>query len=738
MKNINFDNLEILSPAGNPECFYADINSGCDAIYLGLSDFNARMKAENFTTQNIREYIKYAHKFGVKVYVTTNTLIEDEDFDKFLQMAKTLVDAKIDAFIVQDFGVAHLLKTCFSNINIHASTQMGIHNLEGAKIAESLGFSRIVLSRETKLEDIKEIKNNTNLEIEYFVQGALCVAFSGNCYLSSLEKNASGNEGKCLQLCRLPYTNNLNNKTAYYLSARDLSLLDNIKSLIEAGVTSFKIEGRMRHAGYAATATKIYKNALSLLKTSNTLSKEFLTKSENELKISYSRGDYNKNAYLSSGVTSNIIFKDYQNHIGKKIGTVKSVVPFKENLYKATLALNTEISEGDGLKIIDSKTKTQVASLGVGNVQILNNNEYIIFTKNNFKSGLDVHLTQSAKNEEKILKNQRKIKINIKINAFAGKNLEVFASSDTCQTNFKSDYLLEKATKSPISENDFKSQFEKLSDTSFILTNFKDETDGIFLPKSKLNEARRQVIELFEAEIISQNEKHLNIVFDESAYNSLCQTKIKTLPTNIMIQNNFKKDFEPNKNTIYVYSPDTYSKETILLVHKILKDKFALALPTILNFEDKQVLNSILDELPKNITLFANNIYGFDYIQKGYSVIASPLCNIKNSFAIKCLNKLGISQICASVEASSDFAEANNLVEFESGNFPLMTFAHCPYKTIFENDCNTCKFNNSLEYSNPNLGCYKIKRTKLKNCQFELCKNLNRSVSNFFIKNLRD
>ena len=160
MKNLNLNKLEILSPAGNPECFYANINNGADAVYLGLSSFNARMKAENFTTDNIREFVKYAHKFGVKVYVTVNTLIENEDFDEFISMIKILVDAKVDAFIVQDFGIAHLLKTSFDGIELHASTQMGIHNLNGAKVAEKLGFSRIVLSRETSLEDIKEIKRN--------------------------------------------------------------------------------------------------------------------------------------------------------------------------------------------------------------------------------------------------------------------------------------------------------------------------------------------------------------------------------------------------------------------------------------------------------------------------------------------------------------------------------------------------------------------------------------------------
>ena len=297
MKNINLENLEILSPAGSPDCFLSALNSGADAIYLGLGSFNARMKAENFSKENIREYIKLAHSHSVKVYITINTLLNDDDFDELISLVDFLTQAKADAFIVQDLGVAYVLKNCFKDIVFHASTQMGIHNLEGALVAEKLGFSRVVLSRETTIEDIKEIHQNTNLEIEYFIQGALCVAFSGNCYLSSLEHNASGNEGKCLQLCRLPYKNTQTNETKYYLSPRDLSLLENLPKLIDAGVTSFKIEGRMKHSGYVAICTNLYKNALNLIKNNN-FNIKFINESYETLKKTFSRGDFNKNAYL--------------------------------------------------------------------------------------------------------------------------------------------------------------------------------------------------------------------------------------------------------------------------------------------------------------------------------------------------------------------------------------------------------------------------------------------------------
>ncbi len=734
MKNINLNTLEILSPAGSPECFYANINNGADAVYLGLSSFNARMKAENFTMENIREYVKYAHKFGVKVYVTVNTLLENYDFDEFLKLIKALTKAKIDAFIVQDFGVAHLLKTSFDNIVLHASTQMGIHNLYGAKIAEKLGFSRIVLSRETTLEDIKEIKNNTNLEIEYFVQGALCVAFSGNCYLSSLEKNASGNEGKCLQLCRLPYQNTLNNQTSYYLSTRDLSLLSDLEKLIDAGVMSFKIEGRMRHAGYTATATKIFKTALEKIKA-NVFSNEFIDSSIEELKITYSRGNYNTHAYLETTNDEPVIFSVYQNHIGIKIGVVQKVEPFKNDLIKATLNLDREISAGDGLKIINSKTKQQVASLGVGNIEKLKGNKFVIYTKNKFEAGLDVHLTQSSKNEEKILKNTKKIKINLKINAFSGKPLEVQAETNDITTTFKSGYTIEKASKIPVLENDFKSQFEKLNDTAFVLGNFEYESDGIFLPKSKINEARREVILMLENAIILANEAHLNATFNESNFEKLNQTQIISTPTNLVVFRNLNEISKREPNTTYVFAPDSYNFADILSAYQTLKANFALYVPTILDFKDRAYFENLLKKLPEKVTLYANNIGAIYFGLTGHKIIASPLLNIKNNYAIKCLNALNIKTLASSIEADETFSKTNNLIAFESGSFPVMTFAHCPYKAVTKTTCENCKFNERLAYKNENLGSYKIRRIRLVSCKFELLKQINQSRGKFFVKN---
>lgn len=730
----NFDNLEILSPAGSPETFYAAINAGADAIYLGLSAFNARIKAENFTTDNIRGFVKYAHTFGVKIYITLNTLITDNDIIELIHLVKILVEANVDAFIVQDFGIVNLLTTCFPNIVIHASTQMGIHNLDGAKIAEKLGIKRIVLSRETKLEDIILIHKNTKLEIEYFVQGALCVAFSGNCYLSSVEKGMSGNEGKCLQLCRLPYQNSLTNETAYNLSARDLSLLENLEKLIDAGVTSFKIEGRMRHAGYNSIVTKTYKDALNLIKN-NKFSKSWTREKERILRETFSRGDFIKNAYLENLTPDNIINKDYQNHVGIKIGEVISVKPFKNNLYFVKLKTNTPLHSGDGIKIIDEKSKTQIASLGVGNIKILDENIYEIVTKYKFSKNLSVFLTQNSKTENEYLSQKRKIKLELILEAFAEKKLKVLCKTNEICFEYLSEFTLEKAKNSPLRYDDFYKQINKLEDTIFELSYFSVQTDEVFVPKSVLNEVRRNIVNKLQTKLIELNEKNV-VRFDEDIYVKLISNYPLSTPKNIAIIDEY---FENESKVleefdIVVYSPKTYSIDKIKKCYEKFGNKFALNLPTILNFNDKQLIDNILNVLPKNIYLFANNIYALNY-NSCYKIILSPLLNIKNKLSILLFNKLGIKTICASIEADDKFVQNNNLIKFCNGKFPLMTFAHCPFKTIFENTCSNCSYKNNFNLTNPNLGTYRVSRTKLFNCYFELTKAFYDKKSKFSIFN---
>lgn len=726
-----YDKLEVLCPAGNLESFYSALANGTNAIYLGLSNFNARMKADNFNEENIFEVVKTAHIFGVKIYVTLNTLLSDSDFDEMIELVKVLTNAGVDAFIVQDLGVAHVLKSCFQNIVLHASTQMGVHNLQGAKVLEKLGFSRVVLSRETKLEDIKQIKQNTSLEIEYFVQGALCVSFSGNCYMSAIENNASGNEGKCLQLCRLPYFSSLSNNTKYYLSTRDLSLLENLPLLIDAGVTSFKIEGRLRHAGYVATCANIYSHAIKLI-AQNKFSKSFLDDSNTKLMETYSRGEFNKNAYLLDPI-ANIINPDYQNHIGIKIGRVTNCTKFKNDLYKIEIETKHKISTGDGIKFIDEKTKTQVASLGVGNV-ISKNEKTIVFCKTNIPKGISVNLTKNAKNEEILLKNTAKIEINLKITAISGKNINIETIANNNTFSFDFDEICEKAKSQPLTETDFVECFSKLAKTPFKLNKLSLITDGIFMPKSLLNKLRILLVEKLENAIISNYPK-VQTVFNENQFISIKNVKILSNPENLYIIDENFQNLSPDK--LYIFAPSEYSQNSLKIFEKLCrKFKIALFLPNISSSKDFAILDKFIEKCGTEIPLFINNISGL-YYAGTKKIIASPLLNIKNQFAIKFLNSFGVSTICASIEADENFVAKYNLIRFGDGLLPLMTFTHCPVQANFDSNCTSCKYQGSFLYKRNNQ-TYQIKRTKIAHCYFSLCKAVNKKQANWNLINLLD
>jgi len=254
---------ELLSPAGSFDALKAAIDGGADAVYMGGASFNARINAENFKEDSMREAIRLAHAYGVKLYQTVNIMVLDRERDDFLRKAEDSARAGIDAFIVSDMGAAKLLGEYLPEVPLHASTQMSIHNASGAKLLENYGFTRVVPARELSREDIAYLVNNTSLEVEMFIHGALCVSHSGQCLFSSLVGRRSGNRGLCAQPCRLPYAcegERVGSK--YPLSLKDLSLAEHIEDIIESGVASLKIEGRMKSPEYVKGVTSIWRKLL--------------------------------------------------------------------------------------------------------------------------------------------------------------------------------------------------------------------------------------------------------------------------------------------------------------------------------------------------------------------------------------------------------------------------------------------------------------------------------------------
>ena len=252
--------VELLAPAGSLKCLKAAVESGANAVYFAGKSFGARSFAENLSNSEIEEGISYCCKHNVKAYTAVNTLVNNREIDKITEFLKFLSDVGADAVIVQDLAVAELAKSL--GLRIHASTQMSIHNLEGAKALERLGFDRVILARELSKENIRHIKKYSAIELEVFVHGALCVSYSGQCLMSSFIGGRSANRGKCAGPCRLPYSAGGERQKAYNLSLKDLSLINRLQELKDIGVASLKIEGRMKGSDYVSGVTRMYRKYL--------------------------------------------------------------------------------------------------------------------------------------------------------------------------------------------------------------------------------------------------------------------------------------------------------------------------------------------------------------------------------------------------------------------------------------------------------------------------------------------
>ena len=252
---------ELLCPAGSPEALDAAIEGGADAVYLGGSAFNARMNAQNFGGDALRSAVLRAHAFGVKVYLTLNTLVTDRELPAFVDAAREALRVGVDALIVADLGGAAAIRRAIPSAELHASTQMSAHNAEAGNLLRDLGYTRMVIARETSAEDMKTVVRNSPIEVEVFIHGALCVSHSGQCLFSSIVGGRSGNRGECAQPCRLPYACP-KNKNAYPLSLKDLSLAEQLPFLIDAGVSSLKIEGRMKSPEYVRDTARIWRRLL--------------------------------------------------------------------------------------------------------------------------------------------------------------------------------------------------------------------------------------------------------------------------------------------------------------------------------------------------------------------------------------------------------------------------------------------------------------------------------------------
>jgi len=701
------ENIEVLAPAGNFQSFLAALNNGADAIYLGLNDFNARGNIENFTTENIEDVVKKAHLFGVKIYLTLNILFQDKEIENVLLLVRKSINAKIDAFIIQDIGLAHLLRNTFDGIELHASTQMGLQNIEGVEFVKKIGYSRVVLARETPLNEIKRIKENCDVEIEYFVQGALCVSFSGNCYLCSLVAGASGNRGKCKQFCRLPYSLNDGNKEikkGYLLSTKDFCNLPFLNQLVENGVTSLKIEGRARRPAYVGGAVQAYRQAVD-----NNFHYE--EKTIIKLKKLFNRGGYISGYFKDD----KIIYSKVQNHIGVEIGKVLSVNKGKK-FNEIIISSSHKLIKGDSLKFFDKEK--EIASVNVYDIKSIGKEKYIFTTTTFISVGAKVNLIVDSNLEKEILEAKRKINLTARIQAKIGEKAKLFMRADKVSVYVEGEEILQPSKTQPLCKEECLAQISKLGE-DYNLTNLDCEIEEVFMRKSSLNELRRNCLLKLQNEIIKSNENNKKIIEKKFKLNKIDKNLNKN-NKNIYIFNDLCEILNNyNKNDYFVYSPENYSKKEIFEFCKVNKDKIIyLDTPVIVSRADVEFFKDLF-ELCSNLGVYANNYYCFALTIPQKTII-SPEMNVFNSYAIDFYLKQGYNKIVLSKE-NFNFDEINSqnaeIFMINQIRQKLMYFKHCPIKEHIGGNCSVCQYKNNLEYKLENKK-FILKRRKTISCQF--------------------
>ena len=339
MTNKKMPPLELLAPAGSIDAFFAALENGADAVYCGLKEFSARVKAKNFSMAEVERLTSYAHQQRRRVYITLNTLIKEVELPRLVDPLANLAAIGVDGIIIQDLGVWRLARRFFPQLPLHASTQMTVHNAAGVQMLEKMGFVRAVLARELSLEEITEISRQTTIELEHFVHGALCFAISGQCFFSSTLSGMSGNRGRCAQPCRRLYHHR--GRPGYFFSTSDLSAIELLPELIKAGVTSFKIEGRMKSAEYVARVVAAYRLVLDAPARER---KNALRQAEEQLSLSFGR--QTTRGFLTGFVPTDIAVSSQQGALGRHLGDIVSLragmIGFK---------VNDRLHVGDRLRI---------------------------------------------------------------------------------------------------------------------------------------------------------------------------------------------------------------------------------------------------------------------------------------------------------------------------------------------------------------------------------------------------
>lgn len=705
IKNKNINKCEILAPAGSYETMIAAFNAGADAVYLGGESFGARAFANNFSKNELLEAIDYAHLFNKKIYLTVNTLLKEIELNKLYEYLEPYYNAGLDAVIVQDFGVLEYISSHFIDLPIHCSTQMTItgSNFAGF-LSENKSITRIVTPRELSISEIKDIYEKTGLEIESFVHGALCYCYSGQCLLSSVIGGRSGNRGRCAQPCRLTFSSDeLQVKNKHLLSPKDLCTLYILPDILEAGVYSLKIEGRMKKPEYVASVVAMYRKYVDLYLKHGKKKYSVDEEDINLLKEIYNRGGFTDGFYMRQN-SSEMMTIDRPNHCGVAVGSVLSQ---KNNI--VSIKAIKDINKGDVLEICEG-----VEFFAPYDIKKNTDFDYKFKEKQAFTAKKEVIRTRNEIIIKKILSDYlynekgdlRTLKRNVNIDISICKDTPVSATmwDEDFSVTICGDIPLT-AQKRPIDVEGVKKQFNKLGGTYLSAENFNIYVeDGLFLPVVALNEMRRKLADTFLCEIrnkyIRNSSKFTDFCKEAEVENHFKEENKFTILVSNMEQFNAVMPIYNGKRIYIEYANFTIDEIISIISKSNNKDiDIFIALPHIFRkravkeFDD----NLIAIKKLRPVGYLFRNLESYFYmknagIDMGIVVFDSNIYSFNNE-DIKFYKKIGANIVTASYELNSNELAALSKEDMEIniyGFFPVMLSAGCIRKTM-----DKCIYSNS-------------------------------------------
>lgn len=702
--------IELLAPVGSFDALKAAVQNGANAVYLGGKDFSARASANNFDREELIEAVKYAHIRDVRVFVTTNTLIKQDEIEDFVEYAKFLYDIDVDALIMQDIGVAMLIHDLLPDFELHASTQMVAHSLEDVQYLESIGFKRVVLARELTVDEIKYICDNTNVDIEIFVHGALCVCYSGGCLMSSMIGNRSGNRGRCAQPCRQKYTmidistgEEIHSNGEYLLSTKDLNTIEDVDKIIETGVLSLKIEGRMKKPEYVATVINSYRNAIDEYQSTKKVN--ISTETMEDLYTIFNR-KFTKGLILGE-VGEDVMNSNVPNNQGLYVG---KVVDYNKKAKRLKIKLEGTLKKGDGInlgggtigRIIKGKEIAQIGYKGE-TIEL----DFIGEARKNqpvFKTS-DTNLIDKAQKtytqDKEFAKSLIDAEITIKLGEYP--ELKLIDKNNNSVT-VKGDKLVEKALKVALGEEKIETQIKKLGNTPYELDDLKINLDeGVSMPISLINQMRREAIELLdEARIPVKGRayKDSKIKYSPKKYakdinsNSKIRVKINNIEA---LKSIINLDID------MIYYEDVATLEQAMAMATANNKKLIYSAPRIVRNKEYKRLEKSNEYCKENVQISAlGQVKYYKENSENVSFDVDYYLNPFNSETINHYKKEGATTVCISQELNiHEIKETTKYTDMEIetvayGYIPMMLSEYCPMGVVArsckkDKRCATCK-----------------------------------------------